>query len=142
MVKHGMSRTRFYRVFRDLKQRCENKKNIQFHLYGGRGIKCEWKSFEGFKNDMYESYLKHKKKYPEYKNTSIDRKDNNGNYCKKNCRWATHKDQQNNKSTTPYVTYKGKTLKRTEWSKITGVPVYSIYNRIKAGWPLDKVFSK
>jgi len=142
LTKHGMSRTHFYRVFRDIKTRCESVSNHQYHLYGGRGIKCEWNSFDEFKKDMYKSYLKHKKEHPEYRNTSIDRKNNNGNYCKENCRWATHKMQQNNKSTTPYITYKGKTMSRRDWSKITGVPNYSIYNRIKMGWPLDRVFKK
>jgi len=139
-TKHSMSRTRFYGVYRDMKQRCNYEKDKQYNLYGGRGIKCEWNSFLDFKKDMYKSYIKHKKKYPEYRNTSIDRINNNGNYCKENCRWATHKIQQCNKSTTAYITYNGVTKTRQEWSKITGIPNYSIYNRIKRGHTLDQVF--
>lgn len=140
--KHGMSRTKFYCVYRDIKRRTENKKDIQYHLYGGKGIKCEWESFGDFKKDMYKSYLLHRKNNPGYRNTSINRVDNNGNYCKKNCRWATHKEQQRNKTTTVYITYKGTIKTRKEWSEITGIPDYSIYNRIHVyKWPLEKVFT-
>lgn len=88
----------YYR-FRGIKNRCQNKNQKDYHYYGGRGIKCEWKTYQDFKNDMYESYLEHKKIYGK-NNTSLDRIDNNGNYCKENCRWATLKEQYKNKRNT------------------------------------------
>lgn len=93
--KHGMSNTRIYNIWRAMGQRCKNPNNLQYKDYGGRGIKIEWTSFEDFYRDMYEDYLRHEKKHG-FKNTTIDRIDNDGNYCKVNCRWATKAEQMMN----------------------------------------------
>lgn len=82
--------TVLYRAWCDMKQRCYNPKNWAYKYYGGRGIKVceEWKnSFLTFAKDMGE--------HPE--GMSLDRIDNDGDYCKSNCRWATKKEQMNNK---------------------------------------------
>lgn len=99
--KHGMSRTRFHRIWLHILDRCKNRNNTEYNIYGGRGITYDpkWEQFEGFMEDMYESYLEHVKEYGE-SNTSIDRIDVNGNYCKENCRWATNKEQSRNKRDT------------------------------------------
>ena len=100
---HGFTRTRFYRTFRGIRTRCNLKSGRHFKDYGGRGIKCEWTSFEQFKKDMYESYCEHVNIFGE-KQTSIDRINVNGNYSKENCRWATAKEQANNKRK-PVINY-------------------------------------
>jgi hypothetical protein len=84
---NGVSPT--YHTWNGMISRCTNPKNKNFYLYGKRGITvCDrWFTFSNFLADMG---VKPKRK-------SLDRINNNGNYCKKNCRWATFKEQANNK---------------------------------------------
>lgn len=86
---HGMHKSRIYQIWTDMKSRIDNETHKHYSYYGGRGITyCErWKTFEGFYEDMCEGYLD---------NLTLDRIDSDGNYCKENCRWATHTTQQHN----------------------------------------------
>lgn len=87
-----MSRTRLYQCWADMKQRCDNPKNLFFERYGGRHITyCfEWTHFEPFMewalSNGYED------------NLTLDRIDNNGNYCPDNCKWSTQAEQSANKT--------------------------------------------
>ena len=96
ITKHWMWNTRFYRIYWWIKQRCNAKYHPYYKYYWWRWIKNTWIKFEDFKKDMYLSYLKHVEDFWE-KETTIDRKENSWNYCKNNCRWATLKEQANNK---------------------------------------------
>lgn len=90
---HGMKHSPEYRVWRTMKQRCNNPNAANYHLYGGRGVNvCKrWKdSFKTFYSDLGP---RPSKKY------SLDRTDPDGNYEPGNCRWATTKDQLANRRT-------------------------------------------
>lgn len=79
-----------HQTWRDMKQRCYNPKHKSYKYYGARGIKLsdEWKdSFPTFYKDMG----------PRPEGLSIERVDNNGNYCKENCTWATKAEQVANR---------------------------------------------
>jgi len=97
-ITHGMSKTRFYKIWCFMKIRCLNEKSISYKNYGGRGIHIckEWSIFENFKKDMHKTYLNASKKYGEL-NISLDRKDNNDGYYKGNCKWSTAKQQADNR---------------------------------------------
>jgi hypothetical protein len=95
--KHGDTNTKFYWVWGSMISRTTNKNNPRYMDYGGRGIGVcyEWLNYENFKNDMYDSYLKHIETYGR-KNTSIERKNNENGYSPTNCKWATNKEQNSN----------------------------------------------
>lgn len=137
--KHGMAKTRIHIIYLGMVGRCTNKKSRAYPRYGGRGIKVEWSSFESFYKDMGQSYLEHIADYGE-KNTSIDRIDNDGNYCRENCRWATNKEQANNTSKNIFIEWDGHTRTISEWSDAAGIPAGTIRNRIYKGWPTRELF--
>jgi DNA-binding CsgD family transcriptional regulator len=123
--KHGMSNSPEFSCWHGMKSRCLNKNSKNYHRYGGRGITiCErWlNSFENFYEDMGP------KPSP---NHSIDRKNNNGNYEPSNCRWATAKEQLDNREITVRTKLNGELLTVSEISDILKMNRHTVYNRIK-----------
>ncbi len=87
---HGLSKTRFYRIWQDMNLRCSQPKNDSYKWYGAKGIEVcvDWNrdnsyGFENFMKDMYDTY---------FDAGTIDRKDSKGNYEKDNCRWLTRSE--------------------------------------------------
>lgn len=93
---------KFYDLYCWMRARCYRKEHSSYKNYWWRWIKVLWNSFEEFKNDMYESYLDHIEKYWKAQ-TSLDRIDNDWNYCKENCRRATRIEQRANQRKSLYV---------------------------------------
>lgn len=119
---HWLTNSKIYSIFSQIKQRCNNNRNKAYNDYWGRGIRCIWETFEEFYKDMWWPYKEW---------LSIERRENNWNYCKDNCYWATIEQQSLNKRNSLPL-YKWKSLK--EWSKITWINYRTILSRINQSW--------
>lgn len=135
---HGMNGTSFYSRWRAINQRCNNKKSKQYKDYGERGIKNEWKTFEEFKNDMYESFIIHINTYGEIQ-TRIERINNDSNYKKENCKWATCKEQMRNTRNNHMITINGETKCMTDWAVQAGITYAALWKRLKKMNPQQAV---
>lgn len=138
--KHGgnKNKTSEYASWHAMKNRCNNKKCKVYDRYGGRGITYDpaWDNFINFLKDMGE------KPNP---SMELERINNDGNYCKENCRWATRKEQTRNrggKRATRLYTFNGKTMCIADWAKEVGISPQSMQKRLNNGWPLEEAFSK
>lgn len=134
-LKHGMSKTPIYNVWCTMKARCSNPNHIGFHNYGGRSIKvCDrWLKFDNFNNDMKNGYRK---------GLTLDRVDNKKGYSKNNCRWATHIEQQNNRSNNHLITYNGKTQTLSQWARSIGLKPGVLYLRVvRRGWDISRAIT-
>ena len=122
--KHGLTKTPEYRIWKNMRYRCNNPKCSEYPYYGGRGIKVckQWDSFTQF--------LKNMGKRPEGKRTyTIERGNNDHGYCPHNCRWATYVEQNNNTRFNRF--HQGKTI--AQWSRETGLSHACITKRVNSG---------
>lgn len=122
--KHGDSGTRLHSIWRSMRRRTVTKSDNAKN-YGNRGISMcpEWA------ND-YLVFKEWALSHGYADNLSIDRIDVNGNYEPDNCRWATNKEQQNNKRTNRFLTYNGKTQTIKQWSEEIGINYQTLLRRI------------
>lgn len=127
---HGATRTRAHRVWHNMRVRCQWEKSDCYHNYGGRGIKvCKrWQAFKLFLKDMGQP--------PTGK--TLERINNNGNYCKSNCRWATPLEQGKNKRNNRLLTFGGETRHLSEWARIKGIKITTLTMRLKYGWTVER----
>lgn len=134
ITKHNKSKSKLYKVFIGIKGRCYNKNNYQYKNYGGRGIEVcrEWlEDFINFDNwAMANGYRE---------GLSIDRIDNNGNYCPENCRFVDNTIQQRNKRNNKYLAYNGENLCIADWEKKLNFSQGAIKTRIKCGWTVEQI---
>lgn len=136
--KHRLHNSPEYNSWVSMKSRCDNKNNIQFKDYGGRGIiVCErWKDKErGFLN-----FLEDLGKRPSL-DYSIDRVNVNGNYEPSNCRWATQIQQANNKRDNIYLTYNDQIKTITEWARIYNMHRVTLKYRLWRGMNIEKALT-
>lgn len=136
--------TKFNKAWQAMRKRCSNPSHASYKDYGGRGIKvCErWEKYLNFREDMYESFCEHIKKHGS-RNTSLDRIDVNGDYCPENCRWATCKEQSNNRRVNTYITdERGITHTIAEWAEIKSINYTTLQNRISSGWDITEALNK
>lgn len=134
-LTHGLctDNVRLYRIWHRMKQRCYDLNSSDYIRYGGRGISIcpEWIGFESFHlwaiNNGYAD------------NLTIERKNNDFNYCPENCEWIPLELQARNRRDNHLVEFKGETKTLAEWSEIYGIGSSLIRYRLKH-WPIDKVF--
>lgn len=134
--KHGMSKSRLYNTWINMKSRCYYKGNKRFDRYGGRGIKVcdewlhdfvafmEWSVANGYRDDL-----------------TIDRTDNDGPYSPDNCRWVSNDKQQSNTSHSRLISYHGKTQTLSEWSRELHISVPALQKRLKK-WGVERAISE
>lgn len=133
---HGETKTRLFKIWRSMHERCERKNHVHYDRYGGRGIKVceEWKDFKCFKRWAIENG------YDD--SLSIDRIDVNGDYTPDNCKFSTTKEQQNNKTTNKFITYNGETKTLKQWAEYLEINYTTLKERIRNGWDIETAFLK
>jgi hypothetical protein len=127
-IKHGDWNLRIRRIWVNMKKRCCNINNPQYLHYGGRGIFIcdEWLNYFVFKQWSYENG------YNDF--LTIERLDNNMGYSPKNCKWATYKEQANNKRSNHFITHNGKTKTISQWADFYNINQIILKRRLGLGW--------
>jgi hypothetical protein len=132
-TKHGLSKSRIFKIWGGMKKRCYNPNAINYDRYGGRGIiVCsEWRtSFESFRDwALLNGYTD---------SLSIDRIDPNGNYEPGNCRWTTLNVQCRNTRQNHMVTIGTETKCLTDWAHEAGITYETAFKRLKRGWSVEE----
>jgi len=117
-----------------MKNRCRLKNLWNYEFYGGAGITYDpsWDSFDKFLLDMGER--------PD--GMTLDRIDGTQGYFKENCRWATYKQQQNNRKSCLHLTYNGVTQNASDWAAQMGLTKSAVWMRVtKYGWSIEKALT-
>lgn len=133
-VKHGLSRSPVYRVWHLMVQRCTNPNSTHWMSYGGRGITVcdEWRDFAAFYADMGAPKP----------SMTLERIDNERGYSPANCRWATRREQGNNRRTNVFLSWNGKKMTVADWGRETGLGPRVIKKRLSSGWSIGRALSQ
>lgn len=133
---HGKWKTKEYRTWSQLKQRCLNSNSNSYERYGGRGLIVEpdWiASFTVFLADVGEA---------PHKKASLDRIDNSVGYVRGNVRWVNIITQQNNMRSNTWINHNGKTQTLAQWARELSIPYHRIVYRSKKGLPVDMILAQ
>jgi hypothetical protein len=127
---HGLSKSRTYFCWQDMRSRCCNKNDTGFKNYGARGISvCErWEKFENFLQDMG----------PRPDGLMLERINNNAGYSPNNCKWASRSEQNNNTRRVHLITHGGVTLSMSAWGRRSVHSISTMCRRLERGWSLEK----
>lgn len=131
---HGQSKSPEYAVWNSMRERCGNENHKSYQSYGGRGIRvCErWEQFENFIADIGPRPSRFH---------SIDRHpNNNGNYEPGNVRWATAREQTNNRRSCRMIVFNGKRQSVSDAARQAGLPYFTVSLRLRKGWSVEKTF--
>lgn len=124
----GNGPSRPMRIWRGMLQRCLDENSPTFEYYGAKGIRVEWPDFEEFWKDMGPYYRD---------GLTIERLNNSKNYCKENCCWATHAQQNRNYGKNRLLTYNGITKPMVCWAEDAGINQATFRRRIELGWSIE-----
>lgn len=132
--KHGMSGTQIFHVHRSMMDRCYMQTSHAYKNYGGRGITvCErWHDFENFYADMGDKP----------KGMTLERMDNDGPYSPDNVRWASYKDQANNRRSNVVLEFEGKKQTMQQWCDDLGLKIGTVWARLNRGWSVDRALTE
>jgi hypothetical protein len=142
-TRHGHAKTKTgvksaeYLAWERMQGRCRQPASKDYKYYGGRGIRvCDrWLGEHGFENFLADMG-------PKPKGLTLDRwPDVNGNYEPSNCRWATWKEQQNNKTDNHNITHEGKTMTLTQWAESSGLTYTQLHGRLDLGWSMEEALN-
>lgn len=141
--KHGDSNTRFYAVWTSIKHRTLNPNSEDYKNYGERGISMcnRWLSYNNFKSDMFESYLRHVCAYGE-KDTTIERIENNSNYEPSNCRWATKAEQTSNHRRNRIIVINKEALTLAQTARKYSINRSTLSDRLNKGMPIERALER
>ena len=119
-----------------MKDRCNNPKSPDYSYYGGRGVSVcpSWVDcFEQFYEDVGE---------PPSPTHTLDRIDNAQGYVPGNVRWATRKEQANNRRFCALYEYDGKRMNLAQWAEYLEVPYWTLRSRLRYGFSAERIFQK
>lgn len=130
--KHGLTGTRLYRIWSNMKNRCTNPKSNRYAYYLGKGITVceEWdNSFQAFYNWAMSNG---------YSDTlTLDRIDGDKGYGPDNCRWVDYHTQNINKKCSPVYEYQGVKFRQCDVYKLFGIKRTTFQARLKRGWSVE-----
>ena len=130
---HGLSHTKAYATFCSAKERCQNPNNKRWPDYGGRGIQFLYPGIEALIADIG---------HPPSDSHTIERIDNEGHYEPGNVRWATSLVQGGNKRSNHLITWRGKTMHLSGWSREVGIGIQALRSRLRMGWSVERALTE